>query len=57
MDKRIILAAGCAGLWIGLALSVGGGIGLGDLAPVGFVVGALGGGVLAYGLGSMVKGR
>jgi hypothetical protein len=55
MDKRIFLAAGCAGLWVGLAL--GGGVGLGDIAPVGYVVGALGGGLLAFGLARMLAKR
>jgi hypothetical protein len=44
------------GLWVGLVLSMGGGVGLVDLAGWGYVVGALGGGLLAYGLARLVQG-
>jgi hypothetical protein len=57
MDKRLYLAVGCAGLTLGLALSLGDGIGLGAIANWGFVVGALGGGLLAFGLARMLAKR
>lgn len=56
---RIILAAGAVGLWVGLVLAMVGRLTDADIHAygIGYVVGALAGAVLAYGVGRLVTKR
>lgn len=54
---RIILACGVVGLWLGLVVVLAGRVGIADIGGIGYVLGALAGGVLAFGIGQLVKGR
>jgi len=55
MDKRICLAAGAGGLWLGLLIALVGRVGVAEIGGIGYAVGALAGGLLAYGVGRLVK--
>jgi hypothetical protein len=57
MDKRIGLAAGAGGLWLGLLLALVGRVGVAEIGGGGYVVGLVAGGLLAFGIAKLVEGR
>jgi len=57
MDTRSFLAAGAGGLWLGLLIALVGRVGIVDIAGGGYVVGALAGGLVAFGVARLVMKR
>lgn len=57
MGKYLVVGGLALGLWAGLVVVLAGRISLADVGGAGYAIGVLAGGVLAYGIGRLVKGR